>query len=81
MNSQETYDSIVKKKEQIKLLSEEILKLQSDHFAIYEDAETPILVEDKPKFFRVHKPDGRFVYNVEFDIGVRAKAVKIWEEK
>ena len=78
-NPQEVHDRIFELKEQIKKAQEEIIAIQEAWYAKNEDYESPILVDGKEKYFRVYEPDGRYVYNIKYDIGVRVTPKKVKE--
>jgi len=81
LNPQQKYDRIQEIKEQIKSLSEEQSILMEEFNNTYEDCELPIVVDGKDKFIRVYEPEGRFVHNVKYEVGVRATAQKPWNDK
>jgi len=82
MNAQNTYDSIISIDERIKELIEEKQEIQQDFFNKYQDHDLPIVDKTgRPKFFRVYEPEGRFVYNLKYETGVRAAAKKEWHEQ
>ncbi len=75
MKAQELVDLFEATKLKVKLLHEEqdeaVKKFMESHSI---NLEYPVTVDEKPKFMRLYKPDGRFVYYSELDIGVRATA-------
>jgi len=82
MNAQETYDAIISLDERIKELIEEKQEIQQNFFNKYQDHELPIIDKNqKEKFFRIYEPDGRYVYNIKFETGVRATPKKEWSKK
>lgn len=81
MEAQTKYDRLQEIGDSIKTLTEEKNKILSDFYEEYEDYELPIDVDGKTKYMRVHKPDGRYVYNIEYELGVRVTPKKKFEDK
>lgn len=78
---EEVFKRLQEIKEQQKVLAEEQHQLLSEFYDEFQDYEFPIKDDDKDKFFRVYEPEGRFVYNVKYEIGLRAKPLKLYSEK
>jgi len=64
-----------------KKLAEEKLAIQTELYERFEDYEFPITIDEKLKHYRIHKPEGKFVYNVVYEVGSRVKSVKLWSDK
>jgi len=77
MTPQEKIQTMLNLKESIKN-SRELLEECMEHFVgeFGKDNEFPIEVEGKTKWFRIYEPEGRFVYNTKFDMGLRANPKK-----
>ncbi len=78
---QEVYERLLEIKEVVTNLTEEKNQLLTDFYNEFEDFEHPIVEDktEKDKYFRVYKPDGRFVYNIELDSSTRVKPLKIYK--
>ena len=75
------YDRVKRLKDEVKGIHEEIAELEQDFIANYSlDLEYPIEVEGKQKFIRLYEPEGKFVYNTKYEIGVRATAKNLASE-
>lgn len=72
MKIQEFYDDYVKTKEEIKELYEKQDSLITKFKELYEtETEYPVIVDGKDKYIRLGKVDGKFVYNTEYEVGIR----------
>lgn len=81
MTPQEVLNRLEEISEIIKSLSEEKSMLVNEFFNKYQDYEFPVTdKEGKDKYFRIYEVDGRFVYNTKFEVGLRVKPVKVYEE-
>lgn len=77
MDAQKFYDRITELKEQSKAIYEEIHNLEEEFVKEFQDYEVPIVdKEGKPKFIRIYEPEGKFVYNTKYEVGLRVKAQK-----
>jgi hypothetical protein len=75
MNAQEFYNRMEELKEQSKAIHEEMNQLMEEFYKEYQLFELPIKdVDGKEKYVRVYEPEGRFVYNVKYELGLRVKA-------
>ena len=72
-----TPQQLVTQIEELKRQAEAVALLAAEkltQFAtLYGEYEYFIVVEGKPKWARVYKPKGRFVYNLDLELGLRAK--------
>lgn len=72
--AQTFYDRMEELKEQSKTIHEEMNTLMESFSSEFELFEVPIIdKESKPKFIRVYAPEGKYVYNTKWEIGLRAK--------
>lgn len=75
IDAQFFYNRIEELKTQSKAIHEEQAELMETFYKKYQLFELPIFDKDgKEKFIRVYEPEGRFVYNVKYELGLRAKA-------
>ena len=81
LTPQEVLDRLNELSEIIKTATEEKLSILKQFHDKFEDYEVPVLDDGKAKFLRVYKPEGRFVYNCEYEVGLRAKAQNLFENK
>lgn len=80
LDAQNFYNRMEILKEQSKAIHEEQAKLMQEFYEKYSIFELPIFDKDgKEKFIRVYEPEGRFVYNVKYELGLRAKAQNPYE--
>lgn len=75
MTAQEFNDRYNQLKDQSREINEQINLLTETFLKEHEvDLEYPIQVDGTPKFVRVFRPEGQFVYNRLFEVGVRKTA-------
>lgn len=80
LNPQTFYNRMQELKSQSKTIHEEMNQLLKDFHEKYSIFELPIKDESgKDKFIRVFEPEGKFVYNTKFELGLRAKAQNPYE--
>lgn len=72
---QQFYDKYTELKNQQKQIQEEINEMEKQFVEEHGlDLEYPVMSEGKKKYIRIYRPEGRFVYNTEFEIGLRQTA-------
>lgn len=81
-HQQLVFDELNELDTKIKELSERKQTLLSNFYENNKDLEFPVVAEDgKMKYFRVYEPEGRFVYNIKHEAGLRVKPVLTVSEK
>lgn len=72
MNVQQFFDAMVRNKEQVKQLYEEQTQLFESFLQTHEmGLEYPVTVDGEEKWLRVEQPEGQYIYNKKFELGVR----------
>lgn len=77
LKAQDIYETVRKLKEESKRIHEELDSIYESFYAQNSDYEFEVTTEDnKTKWLRIYRPEGRFVYNQNYEMGLRSKPVK-----